>query len=100
MSIGADEHSDRRRAEHPVALDVPADWETLGNGAEATGAVTSGRKHVTFAETQPISTYLFAFAAGKFSVDFERFTRYSGMGGEAKTAWTNSGGGLYRCPTT
>jgi aminopeptidase N len=61
------------KARWTLSLDVPEGWEALGNGAETSKTSSAGRTHVTFAETQPISTYLFAFAAGRFSV--ERATR-------------------------
>jgi len=57
------------KARWTLSLDVPEGWETLGNGAEASKVSRDGRTRVTFAETQPISTYLFAFAAGRFSVE-------------------------------
>ena len=57
------------KARWTLALDVPDGWETLANGAEATRISRDGRTRVTFAETPPIPTYLFAFAAGKFVVD-------------------------------
>jgi aminopeptidase N len=52
-----------------LALDVPIGWETIANGAEVTRASSGGRTRLTFAETAPFSTYLFAFAAGRFSVE-------------------------------
>jgi len=52
-----------------VALDVPEGWQALGNGAELSRETGGGRTRVRFAGTQPVSTYLFAFAAGKFSVE-------------------------------
>jgi aminopeptidase N len=48
---------------------VPAGWETLANGAETAREAGASRTRLTFAETPPIATYLFAFAAGKFSVE-------------------------------
>src|SRR2546427_3168110 len=57
------------KARWTLSLDVPDGWEALANGAEVTRASQQGLTRVTFAETQPISTYLFAFAAGKCSVD-------------------------------
>ncbi len=57
------------KARWTLSLEVPDLWETLANGAETSRASRGGRTHVTFAETQPISTYLFAFAAGRFSVE-------------------------------
>ncbi|HET9831498.1 MAG TPA: M1 family aminopeptidase [Vicinamibacterales bacterium] len=57
------------KARWTLTLDVPDGWETLANGEETSRSTSEGRTHVTFGETQPISTYLFAFAAGKFSVE-------------------------------
>jgi aminopeptidase N len=57
------------KARWSLALDVPDGWQVLGNGAELERASVEGRTRVRFAGTQPISTYLFAFAAGKFSVE-------------------------------
>ena len=57
------------KARWTLSLDVPDGWVTLANGAERSTSSHDGRTRVGFAETQPISTYLFAFAAGKFSVE-------------------------------
>ena len=57
------------KARWSLALDVPEGWQVLGNGAELDRGSGEGRTRVRFAATQPISTYLFAFAAGKFSVE-------------------------------
>ena len=57
------------KARWTLALDLPEGWATLANGAETSSASRGRRTRVTFAETQPVSTYLFAFAAGKFSVE-------------------------------
>ncbi len=57
------------KARWALSLEVPDGWEALGNGAEASKVSRGGRTRVSFAETQPIPTYLFAFAAGRFSVD-------------------------------
>ncbi len=57
------------KATYALTLTVPADWRVVANGAEA-GRTTSGdRVTVRFVETRPLPTYLFAFAAGKFSVE-------------------------------
>src|SRR5438477_389070 len=53
------------KARWTLALEVVDGWETLANGAQASHDSGGGRARVTFAETVPISTYLFAFAAGK-----------------------------------
>ena len=57
------------KARWTLALDVPEGWQALGNGAELDRETKDGRTRVRLAPTQPISTYLFAFAAGKFSVE-------------------------------
>jgi aminopeptidase N len=59
------------KARWNLLLSVPQGWETVANGAEPSHPVTStdGRTLHTFAETQPIPTYLFAFATGKWSVE-------------------------------
>lgn len=57
------------KARWTLTLDVPDGWESLANGAEASRTAADGRMRVTFAETQPLPTYLFSFAAGKFFVE-------------------------------
>jgi aminopeptidase N len=57
------------KARWTLSLDVPDGWQALGNGAELERTTDGGRTHVRFATTQPISTYLFAFAAGRLSVE-------------------------------
>ena len=48
---------------------MPAGWQAVANGAETARREDGGTIHLTFAETEPLPTYLFAFAAGKFSVE-------------------------------
>lgn len=57
------------KARWTLTLDVPEPWKTVANGAETSVRTGAGRTRATFAETPPISTYLFAFAAGKFTVE-------------------------------
>jgi aminopeptidase N len=59
------------KARYSVTLDVPSGWEALTNGTPATGddRPAGTRRTLRFAETQPISTYLFTFAAGRFKVE-------------------------------
>jgi aminopeptidase N len=57
------------KARFTLRLTVPSGWEAVSNGAEAARDPEAGRIRVTYAETLPISTYLFAFAAGKFQVE-------------------------------
>jgi aminopeptidase N len=57
------------KARYTLSLTIPADWQAVANGRE-TGRDPSGdRVTLRYAETEPIPTYLFAFAAGKFQIE-------------------------------
>lgn len=70
------------KARFTLSLEIPADWNTVSNGALIARDSSAGDRHmVRFAETEPLSTYLFTFAAGRFdAVAAERngrtFTMY------------------------
>ena len=50
-----------------LELTAPATWTVISNtAAESDLRIGPGQRHTFFSETQPISTYLFAFAAGPF----------------------------------
>jgi aminopeptidase N len=53
------------KARYTLALEVPDGWQAVANGGERQ---RQGR-FIEFAETAPLPTYLFSFAAGKFSVE-------------------------------
>ena len=57
------------KARWTLGLDVPAGWQAIANGAETSRREAGGRVHLAFAQTEPLSTYLFAFAAGRFSTE-------------------------------
>ena len=57
------------KARWTLSLEIPDGWEALGNGAEISREASNGRTRIRFAETPPISTYLFAFAAGRFAIE-------------------------------
>ena len=58
------------KARYTLSLEIPGAWEALANGAEtAREGVAGGRTRLRFAETQPLPTYLFAFAAGRFKIE-------------------------------
>ena len=59
------------KARYTLSLDVPAGWEAIANGSmvQADADADRDRRRIRFAETQPLPTYLFAFTAGKFSVE-------------------------------
>ncbi len=54
------------KARYRLALDVPSGWAASANGALEEERLSEGRKRLRFKETKPFSTYVFAFAAGKF----------------------------------
>jgi aminopeptidase N len=54
------------KARFTLTLAIPAEWSALGNGGVMARDSSDATRHVVrFAETAPISTYLFAFAAGR-----------------------------------
>lgn len=57
------------KGKYTLALTVPSSWQVVANGAETVREASGARTTVHFAETKPLPTYLFAFAAGKFSVE-------------------------------
>ena len=52
-----------------LSLDVPIEWSAVSNAPANTRVVdqTTGRARIHFADTLPLPTYLFAFAAGRFT---------------------------------
>ena len=52
-----------------VTLEHPAKWQSAANGAELSRTTSGDRTTVTFAETQPLPTYLVAFIAGDFKIE-------------------------------
>ncbi|MBQ6958043.1 MAG: aminopeptidase [Bacteroidales bacterium] len=61
------------KAHYTLSLTVPEDWTAVSNTSiveeRESGA---GRKSILFAETEPLSTYLFSFVAGKFERVFSQ----------------------------
>ncbi len=55
-----------------LALTVPAGWEAVSNAPAAEAVADGAAQRVRFRATEPISTYLFAFAAGPFAILDER----------------------------
>jgi len=55
------------KARYTLELTIPAQWQAISNGAEiARTSQNLQTRTIGFTETQPIPTYLFTFAAGKF----------------------------------
>jgi len=57
------------KARFRLTLEIPAAWRAVSNGKLERREVEGGRAVLRFAETRPISTYLFSFAAGDFQVE-------------------------------
>src|SRR2546425_1058886 len=57
------------KARFALELTIPSGWQAVANGAQTFHEPSADRVRVRYAETQPISTYIFAFAAGKFEVE-------------------------------
>jgi aminopeptidase N len=51
-----------------LSLEMPSSYRAMSNSPAISSDTTEGRVTVRFAETKPISTYLFAFAAGQFEM--------------------------------
>lgn len=52
-----------------LSLRVPSDWKAVANAQLISSSASDSTCTYQFDKTQPISTYLFAFAAGKFQID-------------------------------
>ncbi len=57
------------KARYSLALEVPAGWTAVANAPVQSDQVRGDRRLFRFEETKPLSTYLFAFAAGKFQIE-------------------------------
>ncbi|MTI20334.1 peptidase M1 [Fulvivirga sp. RKSG066] len=54
------------KATFDLTLSIPTQWEAIANGEVIDEKIAGDSKILSFKETKPISTYLFAFTAGKF----------------------------------
>ena len=57
------------KARFRLQLDLPAQWRAGGNGSLGAREMRGDRALLSFTETEAISSYLFAFAAGAFQVE-------------------------------
>lgn len=55
------------KANFTLRLEIPAQWEAVSNSAVSSLTVSGDRKSIQFETTEPLSTYLFSFVAGKMS---------------------------------
>lgn len=54
------------KAVFSLQLDIPASWVAVANASATKETVAGDRKTITFGDTQPLSTYLFSFVAGRW----------------------------------
>src|SRR5437764_1472166 len=54
---------------YDLSFTVPKNWQSRANRAETFHEDTEDHTRIRYGETQPIPTYLFAFAAGKFQME-------------------------------
>lgn len=54
------------KAVFTLQLDIPEQWVAVANAAVESETLHEGRKLIAFQPTQPLSTYLFSFVAGKW----------------------------------
>jgi hypothetical protein len=57
------------KARWQLSLEVPPGWTAVSNGREEGRVTTADHTGYSFARTELLPTYLFAFAAGRFSVE-------------------------------
>jgi len=57
------------KGRYRLTLSVPQEWEAVANGEVMESDTVDGQRLVRFAETDPLSSYLFAFAAGRFQIE-------------------------------
>ena len=55
------------KARLTLELDIPTIWNAIANGRTLSSDSTTQRRIVKFAETEPLPTYLLAFAAGPYT---------------------------------
>lgn len=56
------------KATYSLTLKVPKDWKAMANGTLKDSVIVGDRKTYRFNTSDTLSTYLFAFAAGKFTL--------------------------------
>ena len=56
------------KARYVLDLDIPADWVAVSNGPVLKESTEGLRKHISFAPSDLLSTYLFEFTAGRWQM--------------------------------
>lgn len=55
------------KARFTLELDLPESWVAVANGVVESETINESNKKIVFQPTEPLSTYLFSFVAGKWS---------------------------------
>ena len=58
------------KASFSLTLEMPEAWKAVSNGPVLSDSREGGRRRIAFAATEPLPTYLFAFAAGEFQYQY------------------------------
>ena len=79
------------KANFNLSLEIPKDWVAVANGAQISQKDEGDNQILTYAQTKPLPTYLFAFVAGKFhvvsrTIDNRKLTFYYRETDSAKVA--------------
>lgn len=79
------------KARFDLSLEIPKDWVAVANGAQISQKDEGNNQVLTYAQTKPLPTYLFAFVAGKFhvvsrTIDNRKLTFYYRETDSAKVA--------------
>ncbi len=61
------------KAGYQLQLNIPEHWKAITNTPVLNATSKNGRKTIKFGKSKPISSYLFAFAAGKFHTETHEF---------------------------
>ena len=56
------------KGKYSLSLTIPESWQAMANGVKIDEVQDGEQKTLKFAETKPLSTYLFDFVAGEFEV--------------------------------
>lgn len=56
------------KASFALSLTLPEAWVAVSNSAVAKSTAAEGRQHISFLPTEPLSSYLFSFVAGRLDM--------------------------------
>ena len=71
------------KARFTLSLRLPQGWQAVSNAPEKDAYEADKNRWVCFAETEPLSTYLFSFVAGRFERAFYTPVSYTHLENES-----------------